>query len=966
MLSVSSVSSATGAAEYYAADNYYAIDDSHEHSEWAGQGAKDLGLDGPVEAQKFEEVLAGKLPNGSEISSGSGQRQPGMDLTFSAPKSVSLMALIGGDQRVIDAHHAAVKSALGWAEKNLAEVRSGRGGAVVEKSQNLLVALFHHDTSRARDPQLHSHAVVVNATRRSDGEWRALHNSQIWQANKMLGALYHNQLRIDLERAGYEIGEIGKNGSFELAGFSRETIEHWSQRASQINAIASQIGAASPEARGAIAVRSREDKAPDHSPNLHAEWQIRAANRGENFARMIPREPQQTQARGVLGLIREWGGKLLERVTPFLRPNPEPLVQTNSKQAEPLAARFSVAAAMRHLEERQSSFKVYDVLREALNFAEQKADIAAIEKQFTELVKGGELIAGRGQHVGLMTTRDLVRTERQILRIARTGQGAGPGGHASDKAESLIQQAANEKLGFDLKPEQLAAANTILNANDKIVTIQGDAGTGKSTIFTAINTIAAENRPKLLALTTQSGLAAKLQAESGIETRTIAHFLTRHAQIIEGRGAASADLEKHRGSTLIIDEASMVSSRQMLALMKVAEKLGIGRIALVGDARQIPSVEAGHPFAMLQERLGTNARLSDNIRQHNPEMQAAVAALARGDIREAFEYLGDRVKEHSYPADAAVSQWAKLAPETRATTAIFTSGHRLRRDVEMHVRSVLRDEHGERPSLRLTSHERLHMTREQMRHAGSYKEGLILDVHKPNDQTGLERGHHAITHVDQRAGTVAIEQQGRAHQFRPADIHPRSEGLGLSAPRPIEVSTGDQLLWTANDTALGITNNGQVEVTAINGHDLHLQDREGRAFVLGEDDPMRHRLMEGTALNMHRAQGQTVENAIAVLSSQDRVLNTESLTYVLASRAKGGFTLHVDDREAIIAQLERDDGKQFAALDIAGERHDAKTRAAIHEQIAERAAAREQGRDDPRSHDVERGRDRDDDVGIGD
>ena len=133
---------------------------------WVGQGAEALGLEGPVSHDAFEAVLAGSLPNGDTIPTGpNGKHRAGLDFTFSAPKSLSLLAYVGGDARLLTAHMTAVKTTLGWIEANLAEARVTRDGRQEPvKSGNLVVALFQHDTSRALDPQAHIHAIIANAT----------------------------------------------------------------------------------------------------------------------------------------------------------------------------------------------------------------------------------------------------------------------------------------------------------------------------------------------------------------------------------------------------------------------------------------------------------------------------------------------------------------------------------------------------------------------------------------------------------------------------------------------------------------------------------------------------------------------------------------------------------------------------------------------------------------------------------
>lgn len=150
-------------AEYYGHDGYYTIDEGP--SEWAGDRSKNLGLEGVVKTEQFAKIIDGILTDGSVLARGAdGTRNRGTDLTFSAPKSVSLIGLIGGDKRVIEAHRNAVRETMSGAEEKLALARSGAGGAEREVTGNLVQAHFHHDLSRALDPQIHTHCVVANMT----------------------------------------------------------------------------------------------------------------------------------------------------------------------------------------------------------------------------------------------------------------------------------------------------------------------------------------------------------------------------------------------------------------------------------------------------------------------------------------------------------------------------------------------------------------------------------------------------------------------------------------------------------------------------------------------------------------------------------------------------------------------------------------------------------------------------------
>ncbi|KAA5780369.1 MobF family relaxase [Yersinia pestis] len=228
MMSIGSVKSAGSAGNYYTdKDNYYVIGSMGER--WAGKGAEALGLSGGVDQKVFTKVLEGRLPDGSDLSrtqDGANKHRPGYDFTFSAPKSVSVMAMLGGDKRLIEAHNRAVETAIKQIEAMASTRVMTEGRSETQLTGNLVMALFNHDTSRDQEPQLHTHAVVANATQHGD-EWRTLSSDKVGKtgfieniyANQIaFGRLYRAALKDDVAAMGYETETVGKHGMWEFKG----------------------------------------------------------------------------------------------------------------------------------------------------------------------------------------------------------------------------------------------------------------------------------------------------------------------------------------------------------------------------------------------------------------------------------------------------------------------------------------------------------------------------------------------------------------------------------------------------------------------------------------------------------------------------------------------------------------------------------------------------------------------------
>ncbi len=251
--SIGAVASPSQGANYYERDGYYAKH-SPEHraaSTWAGRGAAELGLEGPVDPGAFKVVLEGEVPDGSgrrlgrRTGDGGIHHRPGRDLTFSAPKSGSLAALIGGDERIVEAHNRAVGRALDWLERNAAEARvqdpaTGRMARV--RGQKAVIATFRHETSRNLDPALHTHSVIANMVLGPDRKWRAMANESLYASKMLLGALYRSELAGELAKLGYVIERTHSDGRFEIAGVPRETVEAFSTRRAEIEAAMEERG----------------------------------------------------------------------------------------------------------------------------------------------------------------------------------------------------------------------------------------------------------------------------------------------------------------------------------------------------------------------------------------------------------------------------------------------------------------------------------------------------------------------------------------------------------------------------------------------------------------------------------------------------------------------------------------------------------------------------------------------------
>ncbi|WP_154821494.1 MobF family relaxase, partial [Enterobacter hormaechei] len=263
MMSVAPVASAGEAAGYYSnSDNYYFL--GSLQSLWMGEGAKALGLEGNVRGDDLTAVLEGRLPDGSRLGkevNGQHVHRPGHDLTFSAPKSVSILALIGNDKEMVEAHNHAVRVAAGYVEKLISARDTKDGVTSIVHTGKMVAAAYTHDTSRNLDPQLHTHLLIANMTEYT-GKWKALATDYIHNAGFIetvmkhqvtLGKIYRSALRERVEALGHEVEEVGKHGMWEIKGVPEDVRDEYSSRGREIQ------GAVGAEAT----LRSRDVAAKD-------------------------------------------------------------------------------------------------------------------------------------------------------------------------------------------------------------------------------------------------------------------------------------------------------------------------------------------------------------------------------------------------------------------------------------------------------------------------------------------------------------------------------------------------------------------------------------------------------------------------------------------------------------------------------------------------------------------------------
>ncbi len=501
-------------AEYSSASNSYFTQGGTLQGHWHGRLAAGLGLSGEVTAVAFDRLAEGQHPGSGEqlikhrdtIKTQSGEEvghRAGWDFTFNAPKTVSLTATVGADDRVRQAHQVAVKIALDAIE-NYVQARMG-GDHAAETTAKWLAATFEHDTARPVDgypaPHLHTHVIVFNMTEDRMGQARSLQPYELFRIQSMATAIYQNKLESQLRGIGYGI-ERGTNHAPDIKGYTKEYLESESLRAAQLHKEMEERGLTGRDVMVSIAHQNREKKlilTPEELQQIHKQHAVEHGN-----------QPQQVVSAASRANVKS------------IRPD-----QAMSK------AEAAVCFARNRLAERTSVFEHFEVIRDALRHAHGRIGLPEVEAELERQKGAGKFI--EVQHIRpnapafRYTTPELVAIERETIQIVRDGQGkvAPICLLGEDAITARYTNQANSDRQPDLNSDQIRLIHQTLANRDAIFGIQGRAGTGKTTALTAIRELAEENGYKAYGLGPTSR-AVKGLKETGMPAETLqAHLLPK-------------------------------------------------------------------------------------------------------------------------------------------------------------------------------------------------------------------------------------------------------------------------------------------------------------------------------------------------------------------------------------------------------------------------------------------------------
>jgi conjugative relaxase-like TrwC/TraI family protein len=843
MIRISQQESAQGAKRYYATADYYS-EGQELVGVWGGKAADRFGLSGTVDKFSFERLCDNLDPlTGKPLTVRTRtERTVGYDFTFSVPKSVSLLYAMSGDQAILESFRAAVDETMREMETEM-KTRIRKGGQDADRTTgNMVWAEFIHTTSRPvdglPDPQLHAHVFVFNTT--WDGKehrWKAGQFRELKRDAPYFQAAFRVRLANRLQDLGFGVSR--KRDDFELAGIPADVLKRFSRRTALIDKVAEERGILDPQRKAELGAETREQKGKALSlAALRKEWNARLS----------------VAERGMLAAVHR-----------------REQVASRPEKSEGQA----VDHAIDHSFVREAVVPERKLMTEALK---RGLGSVTVEDTAKELGKR-PLIRSHVEGRAMATTREMLSLERKLVAFAKNSRGrCRPLG---DPKRPCSRSWFNEG--------QKAAVRHVLGSRDRVMVIRGVAGTGKTTLEQEIGeALAAAGRPVVALAQSVKASRDVLRQEAGFANAdTVARFL----KDTEMQEAA-------RNGVILVDEASLVGTRDMQQVFDVADKNN-ARVILVGDRRQHRSVTAGEPLKLLEERAGLPvAEVTEILRQQGDYKKAAMA-MSQGRTEQAFDEL-DRLGWIKQQADSDRNQLLAAAylsavkekkkPGEYKSALVVSPTHAEGERITAAIRDGLKARGTLEDERIVTAWVPAHLTDAQKSDATEYSPGDLLQFQQ--NAKGFKKGSRLIV---SEGKTPPIELANRFEVYRPAEL---------------ALSVGDRVRITAG----GKTRDGKHRLS--NGSLMTVQGFTKKGDIIVDHgwviDRRFGHLTHGYVVTSYASQGVTVDKVFVGLSSESLPATNQRTAYVALTRGKEQAQIFTDDRYELLRAMKRLDNPMSA------------------------------------------------------
>ena len=875
-------------------NEYYTAGEEPDGVWFNPKGLFGLADGGKVDSSDFHRLYNGFAPSGGgklTQNAGSERRSAGLDLTFSADKSVSALWAVADPElraEIERAHNDAARGALEETVlRHCAYTRiRNRDGDIEVLPADISAAMFQHGTSRDNDPQLHTHCVIFNAARtHRDGKYRALHQHPVYTWMKAAGAVYRNTLAWSLqERLDIRMEQYGKDGEFtRIAGIPEELIGHWSKRRAAIIEAAREMGFTvegnAPRAAAANKI-TRAGKSPDNDPEIrHGRWRSEAEGYVEREALIASllgkaEEITQEQIRALTEVLEELPYRLTREEAVFRLPD---IVERVGNATAGLLNRDAVATSIERV---LLSPEVVRLTR-APRSAEGRADMA---------------------HTRLYSTRHNLQMEIEVRDMAA--------GMAADTGHSLSAQAIENKVagllaaGYPLSEEQIEAIRAVTSSTGRVAIIEGAAGSGKTTTLRPIADLYREHGQSIIATAVAWRTAVALGNDVDARPFCVDKLL---------RLAARGGIEIDGDTTIIVDEAGMLSTRQAHHILQLSERHG-AKIVFAGDTQQQQPVEAGPGLRLVRDAVGS-VRV-DRIRRQKADLEDILVHV-HGETPEAARLRTGVMGEQERTRIVAEYEAMKDKP-------VFTPW-------QVAASEALRD--GDAASAIAAHHARRRF------HIGYDEEKTLTGL--VDDWDRYQREHpdkSSVVLARTRAEVRALSYLMRERRFAalPDGERPDTDRVTVIVSRgtederttsPLEIVRGDRLRIGATHWEKQLFNGTVVTVENFKvqrgeagtepGVLISARTEDGREVIFRHDEIRdwygNIRLDHGYALTITSAQGLTVDRTFLLADARP----ARETIYPAATRHREGLDIYVNRAPLVldIADRRADNDREVAVTD---------------------------------------------------
>lgn len=888
-----------------ARENYY-TESERVAGVWVGQIAEDWNLRGAVKTEEYERLCDGQHPltgeqlikhvasktydnkYGTQITSK--EHRAAWDATFSAPKSVSLAALVGEDAYIKAAHQESVQLSLKEIEA-YTQARIG-GNHPANTTGRMIGVRFEHDSSRPDQtdgyaaPQLHTHVVIFNLTETDEGKIKPVQPLELYRCQQYATAIYRMHLAEKLQKLGYEIEVDRETGAPEIKGISRNYLKASSPRAQEIEDVAGKLKK-EMESEGftvkdeaklkqAAAVHDRQSKNYDRD-----EMRQRHLEMDARFDYQARTTVAQAIERGAIVIADSDAQRRAEEAVTFAR--------RNAVEREAVADRRKIIVdALR----RNIGLTTYDAVITELNARHEQGEFVGINHRDAPRAA---------------TTRRMVEMERANIQTVLSGQRRQAAILEAENAANIITS-IGERRGINLNRGQQLAVTELLTTTDRIAGLQGGAGTGKTTALAVLRE-AAESAGYQVSGFAPTTKAARALAASGIKTETLQRFIYK-------RDSLNSEAETKR--LLILDESSLAGTKN---LHKFFAKLKPGdRVLLVGDAKQHQAIEAGSPFEQLQRSGMKTATLTEIVRQKDANLRCVVEHLSAQQIKCAVEQLGrqGRVFEVKDDKERLLSIARDFCAQPTGTLVISPANlERVTLNAFIHHKLQASGAMEQKNYETTVLVNRQDMTGAERTFANSYAPNEdVVRYSRSSEVYGVKAGDYGrVVESDYERNTVTVRlSDNREITYNPQ----RLSGVSVFKEATRDFAVGDRIQFRAPLPDYGVVNGELGTLKQIEDGKMFTVALDGNRQIRFDSTKFRH-LDYGYAVTSYSSQGETVDRVIVNADTRESVaLLNQRMGYVALSRARLDARIYTDSEEKLGDALNRRTNKQMALDTLAG------------------------------------------------